>query len=124
LELLFKHIRKEESAYSELYASSVKRFISMVEDMKIIKSEEELDIIDAHGEIRKMLGKPVYNNVFKTDNYDHVNDTMSIIKEDYNISITAHEIENIVYEIDSMESIGKKYGVSSDVVYFLKANFR
>ena len=71
-----------------------------------------------------MLGKPVYNNVFKTDNYDHVNDTMSIIKEDYNVSITAHEIENIVYEIDSMESIGRKYGVSSDVVYFLKANFR
>ena len=124
LELLFKHIRKEESAYSELYASSVKRFISMVEDMKIIKSEEELDIIDAHGEIRKMLGKPVYNNVFKTDNYDHVNDIMTIIKEDYNVSITAHEIENIVYEIDSMESIGRKYGVSSDVVYFLKANFR
>ena len=126
LEMLFKHIIDNEDSYKEYYKSGtdIGKIRSVIDDMGIVKSEEELQIINAHGEIRKMLGKPVYNNVFKTDNYDHVNDIMSIIKEDYNVSITAHEIENIVYEIDSMESIGRKYGVSSDVVYFLKANFR
>ena len=89
-----------------------------------LKSDTEQAILSAHDSIRKMIGKPVFYNTSKVDNYNHVNTAMSVLKSDYNLDITAIELENIVNDFGSMEDIAVKYGVSPESVYYLKANFR
>lgn len=96
---------------------------SKIED-KILLSDVEQDILVAHDSIRKMLNKPVYYNRCDLNNYDHVNETIELIKEDYGVEITATDVTNIVTDFDSMNSLGDKYGVSEDVVYHVKAVFR
>jgi hypothetical protein len=92
--------------------------------MKILRSDLDSKLLDAHDNIRKMLGKPVYYNTGKIDNYEHVHSAMLIMKSKYNVDITAYEIENIVTETNSMDELSKKHGVPKEGVYFLKANFR
>ena len=92
--------------------------------MKITKSKEEINLLEAHDSIRKMLNKPVYYKHGKLDNFDHVDRALSIMKSHFNVDLTVLELESIVNEVDSMKSIGSKYGMSSEGVYFLKANFR
>jgi hypothetical protein len=46
------------------------------------------------------------------------------MKSNYNTDITAIEIESIVSEFDSMSNLSKKYGISTEGVYFLKATYR
>jgi len=102
----------------------VQRFIIAVDDMKILRSDLDSKLLDAHDNIRKMLGKPVYYNTGKVDNYEHIHSAMLIMKSKYNVDITAYEIENIVTETNSMDELSKKHGVPKEGVYFLKANFR
>ena len=71
-----------------------------------------------------MLGKPVYYNTSKLDNFEHVNTAMSMLKEEYNLDVSAIEVENIVNDFGAMEDIATKHGVSPESVYFLKGNFR
>ena len=92
--------------------------------MKVIKSDTELDLLQAHDSIRKMLGKPVYYNTSKLDNFEHVNTAMTVLKREYNLDVSAIEVENIVSDFGSMEDIATKHGVSPESVYFLKGNFR
>ena len=92
-------------------------------DMKMA-SYAQSQILDAHDDIRKMLGKPIYYNRCQLDSFDHVNDTIDIMKSDYNVDLTSQDIIGIVNEFDSMESLGKKYGMSSDVIYHIKALYR
>ena len=91
---------------------------------KITKSETEENILNAHDDIRKMLGKPIFYKKGKLDNYNHIENTLNIMKKEYNVELTAMDITSIVHEVDSMQSIGLKYGMSAEGVYFLKANFR
>ncbi len=102
----------------------VQRFIIAVDDMKIIRSDLDSKLLDAHDNIRKMLGKPVYYNTGKIDNFEHIHSAMLIMKNKYNVDITAYEIEKIVTETNSMDELSKKHGVPKEGVYFLKANFR
>ena len=99
-------------------------FKTAIKDMKVLRSEDELKILDAHDSIRKMMGKPVYYNTSKTHNFDHVNTTIEILKKDFNIDVSAHEIHSIVNEVNSMHDISIKHGVPKEGVYFIKANFR
>jgi len=99
-------------------------FKTAIQDMKVLRSEDELKILDAHDSIRKMMGKPVYYNTSKTHNFDHVNATIEILKKDFNIDVSAHEIHSIVNEVNSMHDISIKHGVPKEGVYFIKANFR
>ena len=46
------------------------------------------------------------------------------MKSNYNVDLTSQDIIGIVNEFDSMESLGKKYGMSSDVIYHIKALYR
>ena len=38
--------------------------------------------------------------------------------------MTTFEVENIVKSYDSHKNIGTEYGIGTEDVYFLKANFR
>jgi len=102
----------------------VQRFVIAVDGMKIIRSNIDTKLLDAHDSIRKMLGKPIYYNTAKTDNFEHVHSAMLIMKSKYHVDISAYEIQNIVSETTSMEELSKKHGVPKEGVYFLKANFR
>jgi hypothetical protein len=99
-------------------------FKTALKDMKVLRSEDELKILDAHDSIRKMMGKPVYYNTSKTHNFDQVNSTIEIMKSDFNVDVSAHEINLIVNEVNSMDDISTRHGIPKEGVYFIKANFR
>ena len=81
-------------------------------------------MLNAHDNIRKMVGKPIYYNTSSLTNFDHMNAAIDIMKSDYSVDVSAYEISSIVNEVDSFGEIGIKHGVPKESVYFLKANFR
>jgi len=92
-------------------------------DMKLA-SYAQTNILEAHDSIRKMLGKPTYYNTCRLDSFDHMSDTIDIMKENYNIEITSSDVVGIVNEFDTMETLAKKYGTKPDVIYHIKALYR
>ena len=91
---------------------------------KVTKSDVEIDILLAHDTIRKMLGKPIYYALGSIDDFDDVNNTIDVIKKANNVELMPVEIENIVNEFDSHQSLSKKYGLSEEVIYRVKAMYR
>tara|TARA_R110002167_G_scaffold366003_1_gene592592 strand:- start:669 stop:3410 length:2742 start_codon:yes stop_codon:yes gene_type:complete len=102
----------------------VSDFLRTVSQLDIIKSDDELKILDAHDSIRKMMNKPIYYNTSKLDNFEHVNTAIDIMKNNYNVDVTANEIFLIVSEVNSLGEISVKHGVPKESVYFLKGSFR
>ena len=129
---VINHILRREDSYRALddeesvttFGKAIDRLKAARDSMQIIKSDLELDLLQTHDSIRKMLGKPVYYNTSKLDNFEHVNTAMSMLKEEYNLDVSAVEVENIVNDFGAMEDIATKHGVSPESVYFLKGNFR
>ena len=77
-----------------------------------------------HDEIRKMVGKPVYYSLGAPDNFDNINATIDLMKSKYDIELTANDVIGIIYEFDSLSSIGKKFGTNEEVVYHVKSLYR
>ena len=129
-EALFNHIYLKKESYTDKDSGvdGAEEYIRQIQtaerELDIIKSQEQKLILQAHDEIRKMLGKPIYYGMASIDNYDAVNSAISYMSETYNTDITAMDVENVVNELDSMNNISVKYGVPEEGVYFLKANFR
>lgn len=129
---VINHILRREDSYRALddeesvttFGKAIDRLKAARESMQIIKSDLELDLLQTHDSIRKMIGKPVYYNTSKLDNFEHVNTAMSMLKKEYNLDVSAVEVENIVNDFGAMEDIATKHGVSPESVYFLKGNFR
>lgn len=129
---VISHIIRREDSYRALddaesisaFGTAIDRLKAAQTSMNVIKSDVELDLLQAHDSIRKMLGKPVYYNTSKLDNFEHVNTAMTVLKRDYNLDVSAIEVENIVSDFGSMDDIATKHGVSPESVYFLKGNFR
>ena len=76
-------------------------------------------LLKGYDSVRGMLGKEVvYNHIpLSYNGIDYFLDNNS-----YDLSHL--EVENIVKSLDSHENLSKKYGVKSDDVYLIKANFR
>ena len=129
---VINHILRREDSYRALddeesvttFGKAIDRLKAARDSMQIVKSDLELDLLQTHDSIRKMLGKPVYYNTSKLDNFEHVNTAMSMLKEEYNLDVSAVEVENIVNDFGAMEDVATKHGVSPESVYFLKGNFR
>lgn len=129
---VINHILRREDSYRalddeekiETFGKAIDRLKGAKESMRIIKSDIELDLLQTHDSIRKMLGKPVHYNTSKLDNFEHVNSAMTILKREYNLDVSAIEVDNIINDFGSMEDIATKHGVSPESVYFLKGNFR
>lgn len=106
---------------------SIKNHYRTIED--ILKDIDEdrpevlVKLLKAHDEIRKAMGKKVvYGTLsFAHDSYDRIIDLM--YKQE-NIDLSHLEVENIVKAVDSHNNIAKEYGISSEQVYLIKANFR
>ena len=58
------------------------------------------------------------------NNIDDMQNIISKMETDYHIDMTATEITGIVKAVDSFEGIAKDYGIDTEQVYVLKANFR
>lgn len=122
---IYDHIRYRESSYRAAnLATEIKTLIRLESKLDITKSQEESTILQAHDEIRKMLGKPIYYGLGKVDSYDNVADTLDLMKSMFSVDLTAMELENIVNDFDSMQNLSTKHGISKEGIYFLKANFR
>ena len=113
-----------KSGSKNLVSSFIQAYDNLTTKGLLIKSDFEINLLEAHDSIRKMLNKPVYYGVSKIDNFTHVNSAIEKVNDIHKIELSANDVESIVTELDSMESIAKKHGVSQDTVYYLKGNFR
>ena len=122
---LYQHLVMSQGNYTEAdMGEEVREILKLERKMDIVKSETESNLLHAHDAIRKMMKKPVYYGLSKVDDYDDMQSTIDIMKSKFNTDVTALEIESIVSELDSMTSLSKKYGISTEGVYFLKAIHR
>ena len=112
-----------KNPYTKTQMEDFVKAYSNQSDMKLA-SYAQTNILEAHDSIRKMLGKPIYYNTCRLDSFDHMNDTIDIVKENYNIEITSSDVVGIVNEFDTMETLAKKYGTKPDVIYHIKALYR
>tara|TARA_R100000734_G_scaffold18807_1_gene16626 strand:+ start:6300 stop:8909 length:2610 start_codon:yes stop_codon:yes gene_type:complete len=124
IEAIESYLERSGSVYEKAgMEKEVAEFRSALDDMKIVKSDE-IPVLEVHDTIRKMMDKPIYYNTSKLDNFNHISTAMDIMEKEYNVEVSAGEIENIVTDMDSMENLSKRYGVPKESVYFLKATFR
>ena len=124
IEAIESYLERSGSVYEKAgMEKEVAEFRSALDDMQIVKSDE-IPVLEVHDTIRKMMDKPIYYNTSKLDNFNHISTAMDIMEKEYNVEVSAGEIENIVTDMDSMENLSKRYGVPKESVYFLKATFR
>jgi hypothetical protein len=124
IEAIESYLERSSSIYEKAgMEKEVAEFRSALDDMNIVKSDE-IPVLEVHDTIRKMMDKPIYYNTSKLDNFNHISTAMDIMEKEYNVEVSAGEIENIVTDMDSMENLSKRYGVPKESVYFLKATFR
>ena len=125
---LYYHVTGRQEKYTKLGGN----FIGIINDIKrledkldvIRKTELERNFLNAHDSIRKMMRKPVYYAISSVDDYEDMEHTLKSMKSKFNIDLTAMEVEGIVKELDSMENLSRKYGISTEGVYYLKATHR
>tara|TARA_R100001509_G_C4883603_1_gene221085 strand:+ start:2584 stop:5265 length:2682 start_codon:yes stop_codon:yes gene_type:complete len=124
---LYYHVLSNETLYTK-YSTKYESLISEIKRIEnkldIVKSDLEVNYLNAHDTVRKMMQKPIYYGLSSTDDFDDVQETISIMKSEFNTDLTAMEIESIVKELDSMENLSRKYGISTEGVYYLKATHR
>ena len=115
---------KSRGSDDSQFRNALQVFNDVRELFNITKSEEELQILSAHDSIRKMLGKEVYYGTSNVEDFNHIGKAIDTMHNKFNVDVSAVEVENIINDFDSMDVLAKKYGVPSDSVYYLKANFR
>jgi len=113
-----------ETKDEDLIGRVIQAYDNLIRKKLLIKSDLEYKILEAHDSIRKMINKPIYYGLGNIDSFDDITKTIDVAKEDYNINLTALDVENINSEFGAYKDIGRKHGVSAEVVYFIKANFR
>ena len=125
---LYYHVTGRQEKYTKLGGN----FIGIISDIKrledkldvIRKTQLERNFLNAHDSIRKMMRKPLYYAISSTDDYEDMDYTLKSMKSKFNTDLTAMEVEGIVKELDSMENLSRKYGISTEGVYYLKAIHR
>jgi len=80
-------------------------------------------LLKAHDAVREQLGKEVIYGFVPLTEYG-IEKMITKMQVDENIDLSTLEVENIVKAVDSHENISKEYGISSEQVYMIKANFR
>lgn len=80
-------------------------------------------LLKAHDAVREELGKNVIYG-FMPLNEHGIEKMITKMQVEENIDLSTLEVEQIVKGIDSHENISREYGLSSEQVYMIKANFR
>ena len=119
-----KTAEEGKGKYNDLIGRVIQSYDNLLRKKILVKSELEYKVLEAHDSIRKMMDKPIYYGLGDIEDFSDISKTIDIAKEDYSINLTALDIENIYSDFGAYKDIGTKYGVPSEVVYFVKANFR
>ena len=106
----------------EIPQSLYERLVGEID--KVAKSEIYNKILEAHDSLRILKGKEIHYAKRNENNFEHVNDMLIKMQRDYNLDMSASELVNVVNDIDSFQNISKEYGIDTEHVYVIKANFR
>lgn len=101
----------------------VKDFIEQINRLNK-KSKMELKLMDAHDAIRKMQGLPIYYGRYYLNDPDSLDEVITKMETKHSVDLAASEVYDIVKAIDSMKNIARNHGLTEELVYELKANFR
>jgi hypothetical protein len=106
----------------EEFSETLNDIVKEIDSIK--KMDIENKIMEIHDSVRILKGLPIYYGRGSLSSIDHLGEVIDLTKEKFNVDIVSTEIVKMVEEIDSFSSISKSVGVSEEVVYFVKANFR
>lgn len=125
---LIKLVRDKEEMFLRMdyFKSDIEQLQKLLEkvDTNIRKTEIELAFLHAHDVIRKKLNKQIYYSHGDIDDPDDVDTINKMIHEKHRVDLSASEIIKIDRDFGAFKDIGKENGVSEEVVYMIKANFR
>lgn len=110
-----------ETENKPLYEQTLE-FLKQVD--RIAKSTIYSRILEAHDSLRILKGKEIFFAKRNEEDFDDVDAMLQKMETKYNVDMSASELVSIVNKIDSFDSISKAYGINSEHVYFIKANFR
>ena len=88
------------------------------------KSEIEEKILEIHDSLRILKGLPIYYGQGSLSSIDDMDSIITSSRERFNLDLTSMDIVKMVEEVDSFSNISSSVGVSEEVVYYVKANFR
>jgi len=109
----------KQSAMKTQYNRLKKLFTKVEDDLPIVLNK----LLKAHDAIRKQLGKKVEYGFMKLE-HDSVDSMINKMYVEESIDLSHLEVENIVKSDDSHNNISKEYGINTEQVYLIKANFR
>ena len=114
-----------ESKHGETAIPDENQRKKLLENLKEIKkSEIQRKILSVHDAIRLIKNQPVFYSRKRIDNIEHMEEMINKMEREYHLDISASEMSSIVNDIDSFDSISKSYGISTEHIYVIKANFR
>ena len=103
-------------------STTVKQILSLLNQLR--KSEIENKILETHDSLRILKGMPTYFGLGSLSSFDNVSEILKTSKKNFNVDLTNTDVVKIVEEVDSFSNIAKSVGVSEEIVYYVKANFR
>jgi len=110
---------KQISSKGSIKAKNIKEILNQLR-----KSEIEEKILEIHDSLRILKGLPTYYGQGSLYSIDDMDSIITSSREKFNLDLTSMDIVKMVEEVDSFSSISSNVGVSEEVVYFVKANFR
>ena len=125
---LIKLIKDKEEMFLRMdyFKDDIEQLQKLLEkvDANIRKTEIELAFLHAHDVIRKKLNKQIYYAHGDIDDPDDIDAINKMVYEKHRVDLSASEIIKIDRDFGAFKDIGKENGVSEEVVYMIKANFR
>tara|TARA_R110000822_G_scaffold725_5_gene3298 strand:- start:854 stop:3232 length:2379 start_codon:yes stop_codon:yes gene_type:complete len=111
---------------SSIMSNSSKQVIKDIKELigEFKKSEIEDKILSIHDSVRILKQLPVYYGKGSLSSMNDLGEIIDTAKKTFDVDIIGTEIVKMVEEIDAFSNIAKSVGVSEEVVYFVKANFR
>ena len=128
IQQLIKLVRDKEEMFLRMdyFKDDIEQLQKLLErvDANIRKTEIELAFLHAHDVIRKKLNKQIYYAHGDIDDPDDIDAINKMVYEKHRVDLSASEIIKIDRDFGAFKDIGKENGVSEEVVYMIKANFR
>ena len=103
-------------------SDKIDKLLSLID--RVAKSQLQKKLLEAHDALRILKSKQLYHSKKNLNSFDDMDNMIMKMEEKYSIDMTATEIIGIVKAVDSFESIAEDYGIDSEHVYVVKANFR
>ena len=104
------------------------KVIRQIEDIqnwfgKLTKSDQSM-LLQAHDHIRVLKNEDIHFDVLDYNDIDDMEYFITKMNKERKIDLSSMEVYNIVKELDSFQNISNEYGISTEDVYLIKANFR